>query len=75
MIEGSSTHPGGPQSRSINEEARRKQREDQLDRDLADTFPASDPPAQISKGTISRLAKKNPQNKRNSPGRPRVYSS
>ncbi len=58
MIEGSSTHPGERQSRNINEEARRKQREDQLDRDLADTFPASDPPAQISKGTISRLIKR-----------------
>jgi len=55
---------------SKKEEAQRKQREDQLDRDLADTFPASDTPAQISSGIISRLIKKNRQNKQNSPERP-----
>ncbi len=70
MIEASSMPLTGRQSRSKKEEARRKQREDQLDRDLADTFPASDTPAQISKGTISRLTKKNRQDEQCSPGRP-----
>ncbi len=61
MIEGNSTPLGGRQSRSKEDDAGRKQREDQLDRALADTFPASDTPAQISKGTISNPT---PQEKR-----------
>jgi len=53
MIAASFTPLTARQGRNTKEEACRKQREDELDRALADTFPASDPPAQISKGTIS----------------------
>ena len=64
MIAGSSTPLSGNKRRRKKEEAGQEPPEDRLDQDLADTFPASDPPAQISKGTIS-----NPKPHEKGPGK------
>lgn len=54
MIAGNSTPSAGNRSRNKkNLSKKTKLREDSLDQALEDTFPASDPPAQVSQGTIS----------------------
>jgi hypothetical protein len=62
MIAGSAPPLAGNRKRRQKEETKERLEDLQLDQALADTFPASDPPALISMGTISNP---NPQEKRN----------
>jgi hypothetical protein len=65
MIAGSAPPLAGNRKRRKKEKAEERLEDLQLDQALADTFPASDTPALVSKGTISNP---NPQEKRS--GRP-----
>jgi hypothetical protein len=61
MIAGSAPPLAANRKRRKKEEAEERLEDLQLDQALADTFPASDPPALISMGTISNP---NPHEKR-----------